>query len=209
MKIWTLATQKGGAGKTTLLTNLAVFASQKKKKVLIIDLDVRQQSARKWWERREAESPEFVTLKHNQLAEGLEEAKNTGFDLVLIDTAGFDTLEHHEAIKRADMTLVPCQPSMADMEAVVPTIELLRRLERPFAFIMTQCPPVFGELERSAKVGLTGLGVVSPIYNIWRKSYKLAFAMGEGITESTNKKASEETEALFNWVTTKERKLNR
>ena len=39
MRIITFVTQKGGAGKTTLAINCAVAAVQRKKSVLIIDLD--------------------------------------------------------------------------------------------------------------------------------------------------------------------------
>jgi len=52
MRIITFVTQKGGAGKTTLAINCAVAAAQRKKRVLIIDLDA-QASAEGWYQDRE------------------------------------------------------------------------------------------------------------------------------------------------------------
>src|SRR5258708_4592885 len=48
------AGQKGGAGKTTAATGFAVAAAQNGVTVLLGDMDVRQQSAMSWSERRKA-----------------------------------------------------------------------------------------------------------------------------------------------------------
>jgi len=56
MKVLALATQKGGTGKSSLAVSLAVAAQERSLKVYVVDLDP-QATARKWFERREAEGP--------------------------------------------------------------------------------------------------------------------------------------------------------
>ena len=110
MKIWTITNQKGGAGKTVLATNLAVEGSRIGLKTLLIDLDP-QLSATKWWEARDAESPLLIKSLYNQLIDNLNSAKQQGFELVIIDTAGREGLKHTQAIEKATFAIIPCQPS--------------------------------------------------------------------------------------------------
>lgn len=206
MQIWTFTTQKGGAGKTTLATNLAVAATQAGEKVLLIDTDP-QESAVKWWQRRDAEEPQLIKLQPSDVEEGIRLAKTQGFTLVLVDTAGRESVADSQAVLQATFCLVPCQPSIADIEAVYPTVDLLKRTQRNYAFILTRCPAV-GQDQISAREGLSGLGLVAKPFTIERKAYKLAFATGESVTEYDPKdKAAEEVAELYQWIKQKSRRL--
>jgi chromosome partitioning protein len=206
MEIWTFATQKGGAGKTTLVTNLSVTASESGEKVLIIDLDP-QESATKWWERRDSDAPHLVKINSDDLEKALRMAEEQKFTLVLLDTAGHQTLNHNQAILSASFCVVPCQPSIADIEAVYQTVELLKRTNRSFAFVLTRCPAV-GQDQESARKGLSALGLVAKPTTIERKAYKHAFATGEGVTEyDASDKASDEIKTLYKWIRTKSKRL--
>jgi len=206
MEIWTLATQKGGAGKTTLAANLAVAASAAGENVLLIDLDP-QASASKWWERREVEAPALVKLKPEELAEGLAMARAQSYSLVLIDTAGKESIEHNEAIIAASFCLIPCQPSVLDIEAVSPTVEQVKRIGKNFAFVLTRCPSS-GNDQQSTREGLSGHGLVAKASMGERKDFKHSFGVGEGVTEYAPKgKAALEVTALFDWVKSKSRRL--
>lgn len=207
MQIWTLTTQKGGAGKTTLATNLAVAAGEMGEKVLLIDTDP-QESGVKWWQRRDAEEPALVKLTPKDIPEGLELARKQGFSLVIIDTAGRESFQDNQAILQANFCIVPCQPSIADIEAVYPTVEMLKRTEKTYAFILTRCPAV-GQDQISAREGLSALGLVAKPFTVERKAYKLAFATGEGVIEFDRKdKATEEVTALYQWIKLKAGRLN-
>lgn len=207
MQIWTMSTQKGGAGKTTLATNLAVAASQLGKKVLIMDTDP-QESAVKWWQRRDEDKPDLIKITPSEVEEGLKLAKKNQFDLVIIDTAGRESLQDNPSILLTDFCLIPCQPSLADIEAVFPTVSLLKRLDKPYAFVLTRCPPV-GKDQESAREGLSGLGLVAQPVTVERKAYKLAFATGEGVTEfDTKDKASNEVIELYQWIEKKIRRFS-
>lgn len=207
MQIWTIAMTKGGVGKTTLATNLAVESALKGKKTLIIDLDS-QESAVKWWQRREADSPSLIKIEHNELTDALNLAKKQKIDLVIIDTAGHDTLKHNESIIKATFCLIPCQPSIADIEAVYPTVEILKRTKKNFAFVLTRCPSI-GQDQLSSREGLSGLGLVAKPYTVERKAYKHAYANGEGVSEyDPHDKASLEMKELYSWVFKKSTKLS-
>lgn len=206
MQVWVYACQKGGAGKTTLATNMAVAATQAGEKVLIIDTDP-QNSASRWWERREEEAPALVRLKPDEVSEGIKLAKDNGYTLVIIDTAGRESLQDNQAVLAATFCLVPCQPSLADIEAVYPTVDLLKRNNKNYAFVLTRCPPV-GQDQVSAREGLSALGLVAKPFTVERKAYKLAYATGEGVNEYDAKdKASDEVTALYKWVKQKCKRL--
>jgi chromosome partitioning protein len=208
MQVWVLASQKGGATKTTTTTNLAVAATEAGEKVLIIDIDPQESSA-KWWERREAESPDLVKLKPDQVTEGIQLAKSQKYTLIIIDTAGRESLQDNQAIVAATFCIVPCQPSLADIEAVYPTVELLKRNQKNYAFVLVRCPSV-GQDEQSAREGLMAWGLVAKPFCVERKAYKLALATGEGVTEyDPNDKASEEIKALYKWIKQKSKRLSK
>lgn len=207
MQVWTLTTQKGGAGKTTLATNLAVAATIAGERVLLIDTDP-QESAVKWWQRRDAEAPQLVKLNPGDLGQGIDLAHQQGFSLVIIDTAGRESVADNQAVLKATFCLIPCQPSIADIEAVYPTVEILKRTGRSYAFVLTRCPAV-GQDQASAREGLSGLGLVAKPFTVERKAYKLAFATGEGVTEYDPKdKASEEVTELYLWIKQKSARLS-
>lgn len=207
MQVWTFTTQKGGAGKTTLATNLAVAATLAGEKALLIDTDP-QESSVKWWQRRDAEAPSLIKLKPSEVSEGIQLARQQGFTLVIIDTAGRESVEDNQAVLQATFCLVPCQPSIADIEAVYPTVDMLKRTSRNYAFVLTRCPSV-GQDQMSAREGLTGLGLVAKPFTVERKAYKLAFATGEGVTEYDPKdKAAEEVAELYQWIKQKSRRLS-
>lgn len=206
MKIWTITNQKGGAGKTVLATNLAVEGSKTNLKTLLIDLDP-QQSATKWWEARDRETPMLIKCPYDKLIENLNLAKEQGFKLVIIDTAGREGLKHTEAVEKATFSIVPCQPSLDDCRSALPTVEILKRFSTPFAFVITRCP-VSGEDLQETKNSLSALGLVCNTPTIERKCYKRAYAESLSVSEyDPADKGAGEVKAIFKWVLNKENRL--
>ena len=206
MKIWTVTNQKGGAGKTVLATNLAVEADRAKFKTLLIDLDP-QQSATKWWEGREKETPLLIKSPYDQLTTNLDLAEKQGFELVVIDTAGREGLRHTEAIERATFCIIPCQPSLDDCRSALPTVEIIKNQKVPFAFVVTRTP-TSGEDWIETKNSLSAWGLVCSIPTGERKCYKRAYAQSMGVSEFDPKdKGSLEVAKIFKWVRDKEKRL--
>jgi chromosome partitioning protein len=208
MKIWTITNQKGGAGKTVLATNLAVEGSKAGMKTLLIDLDP-QQSATKWWEAREAATPLLIKCLYSQLIDNLNSAKQQGFELVVIDTAGREGLKHTEAIENATFAIIPCQPSLDDCRSALPTVDIIKKVKTSFAFVITRCPSSGNDLQE-AKNSLSTIGLVCHTPTIERKCYKRAYANNLSVCEyDANDKGAGEIKGIFNWINKKEIRLEK
>lgn len=207
MKTVTLVTQKGGSGKSTLAINLAVTAQTKKRRVLLMDLDPQQTTA-KWYQRRKADHPAVVALTATQLPEALRRAEAAGIDLVFLDTAGRDDPSSATAIKHSDYCLVACRPTPADMEALEPTIDVLTRQQKPFAFVIVQAPPS-GFRIPEADSALGNHGGVAPVPIVHRVAYQDALGNGQGIKEfGKDSNATREMMALWFWLNRELRSLD-
>jgi chromosome partitioning protein len=206
VRVITFITQKGGAGKTTLAVNCAVLAGQKKKRALILDLDP-QASAEGWYQDREVDTPVLVKASSWELPEALAKAKTAGFDYVMIDTPGRDEPSTTAAIRAADFCIVPCRPTPIDLKATLPTAEAIKRLAKPAAFVLTQTPPRGGRI-KEAEVGLSMLGIVSPVCIVARTAYQDAHGAGLGVSEfEPDGKAAAEITQLWSWIVRKMEKV--
>ncbi len=206
MTVLSFVTQKGGSGKTTLAINCAVAGIVGKKRVVIFDMD-EQGTAENWYQDRDADAPLLVRVKSTELEQALEGAKAKKFDVVLIDTPGRDEPATAAAIRAADFCVIPCRPSPADMKATPATIETIRRLGKPAAFVLTQTP-VRSFRIREAQNGLSVLGMVSPVFIVARNAYQDAQGAGLGVLEfEPDGKAAQEIKDLWAWLMKKVRKV--
>ena len=207
MRTIALVTQKGGTGKTTLAVSLAIAAQEAGEKVLALDLDP-QGSLAAWGESREADAPhvERVPAAHiATLPQTLKGLGAQGFTLAILDTAGADNPTTHAAMRAADLCLVPLRPTRLDGLAVAPTVQAVARLERPFAFVLTQCSTI-PRNSRAAEMaaGLQTLGMLAEPLVAQRADHQDAFAAGQGVTEyAPTSKAADEIRALWKWINTK------
>jgi chromosome partitioning protein len=207
MVVISFVTQKGGSGKTTLAINCGVVASQKGKRVLILDMDV-QATAETWYQDREDDKPQVIRLVPADLDRALRAAREKGFDVVLIDTPGRDEPGAAAAVRASDFCIIPCRPSPADMKATPPIAETIRRLGKRAAFVLTQTPPRSFR-NREAEQGLSVLGLVCPVRIVLRNVYQDAQGAGLGVTEyEPEGKAAGEVRELWDWMSKKIRKAN-
>ena len=207
MKVISFVTQKGGSGKTTLALNFAVAAMTGKSRVVILDMDV-QGTARKWYERRVEESPPLIEVVAADLERAVAGAKAQKFDWVLIDTPGRDDAAQAAAIRATDFCVIPCRPSSADLEATPTTVETIKRLKKPYAFILTQTPARSFRI-REAQTGLSYLGMVCPTPIVLRNAYQDAQSMGLGVAEyEPGGRASMDDLDCWKWIEGRIKKVN-
>lgn len=207
MNIISFVTQKGGSGKTTLALNFAITAMSKKKRVVILDMDA-QGTARKWYERRTDEAPPLVEVTASDLEKAIAGAKSQSFDWVFIDTPGRDDAAQAAAVRAADFCIIPCRPSAADLEATPATVETIKRLKKPYAFVLTQTPPRSFRI-REAQTGLSYLGTVCPNPIVLRNAYQDAQSMGLGVTEfEPDGRAANDILESWQWIISKIKKVN-
>ncbi len=199
MRILTFVTQKGGSGKTTLCLNLAVAARERGLQSLILDLDP-QATAEAWYQDRDALEPRLIRVTAADLPRALELARSRGFTHLFIDTPGRDEPAVAAAVRAAHFCLVPCRPTPPDMKAQPATVATIRRLHKPFAFVLTQAPPR-GFRVREARRGLAVLGPVAPVAVVTRSVFQDAQGAGLGVTEyEPEGKAALEIRGLWDWI---------
>jgi chromosome partitioning protein len=205
MRTITLVTQKGGAGKTTIAASLAVAASAVGEKVIALDLDP-QGSLAAWGDTRTTDAPAVDRIGPDNLANLpaiLKALSADGYTLAVLDTAGVASTSGNLAMQAANLALIPARPSRLDLQATMPTIETLMRLEMRdrFAFVLNQCPAGRSSRATEAANGLGMFGVLAEPPLTQRADHQDALAAGQGVTEyAPDGKAAEEIRALWTWA---------
>jgi chromosome partitioning protein len=109
-----VANPKGGTGKTTLATNVAGWLAGKRQRVVLADLDP-QQSATQWLARRPALFPAIIGWSPPRK---WREIRDLNPQWVVVDSpAALHGDDLADAVRRADVMLVPLGPSAFDMTA--------------------------------------------------------------------------------------------
>ena len=199
MKAITFVTQKGGSGKSTLCISLAVAAQEAGQSVCILEMD-RQATVSDWAEHRRAETPEVAQIDATQLDDIMSRLRASDFDYVFIDTPGVDSPGSLAAIRAADICIIPCRPTPADLRAFKPTLAAIYRLEKKFAFVLNQTPPRSYRV-RDAADGLTVLGVLPDVNIVMRNDHQDALGLGQGVTEyNPGGLAATEVRRLWTWI---------
>ncbi len=200
MKIVSLCTQKGGASKSTTAANIAVAAHQAGRKVFLLELD-RQGTLSDWADNRKPEGgPDVEHIDSNDLDRALGALKTGGYQLVVIDTPGVDSPAVAHAMRVSDLCLIPCRPTAPDLRGALPTVQALLRLDRPFAFVLSHCPPRGPRIDE-ARAGLSALGIVAEPPIAARADHQDAIAAGLGVTEfAPSGAAADEIRRLWAWV---------
>lgn len=134
--------KKGGVGKSFTVWNTAGAAAAKGMRVCIVDAD-RNASLAAQINRRnvysqaiESEGGKPLTYiqcvpkdSESTLTRELVELAKT-YDLVFVDTGGMENDAFKTSISVADKIYLPFQPSIADLEQLVPTIKVIMQVEQ-------------------------------------------------------------------------------
>ena len=137
-----LLAQKGGVGKTTLAVTLAVQAEQAGFTAGVIDADP-QATASGWFVSREQHagrsSPTVASVPTpSAMRAALRAAAEENLSWLFIDTpAGVSELPVSAAAE-ADLLLIPCVPSVFNMEALASTVKLAKQVRKPAFFIVNR-----------------------------------------------------------------------
>jgi chromosome partitioning protein len=198
VKTIALIAQKGGVGKTTVAVNLAVAVGAR---AALFDLDP-QESAVIWADRRKAESPHVEFLTERRLPDGLKAADQQGFQLAIVDTPPAAGPQAFTAAQSADLILIPCRPSLIDLDAIRRTAQLIKSAGIPAFVVFNAAPPGATTLLDDARSIVTGTGLaVASVILRERGAYRAAWPLGKAVTETEPAgKAAQEIEALKMWV---------
>lgn len=142
-RIIAVAQQKGGAGKTTVCAQLAT-AWAAYKSVAIMDID--PQSSLSAWHAirdksdRNLSGVDLSDVSGWRVGTELDRLKDN-YDIVLIDCPPHAETETKNAIRKADLVVIPVQPSPMDVWATAPTVEFAREQGSEFRLVLNRVPP--------------------------------------------------------------------
>jgi chromosome partitioning protein len=206
MRTIAIVSQKGGAGKTTLAVHLAAAGSAAGYVSLVVDTDP-QASASRWAQWRGDRDPDVIDCGAPSLLAGkLEKAAALGCDLAVIDTPPHADAMARQAVKHADLVLMPCRPRAFDLAALEATAELIKAGGVPAAVVFTAGPPrarlIYRDAAEVLGAGPTGLGLrISPVMLPDRAAYHQSMAQGQLADEvAPGGKAAEEVASLWAWT---------
>src|SRR4051812_37459392 len=146
MQTITIAARKGGVGKTTLATHLSVIAAGPQRPVLLFDTDP-QRSLKWWWDLRQGDTPALVECDARELSKILPAAKKEGVAFAIVDTPPHAENSIADAMRAADLVLVPTRPGPFDLAAVATTLDLAQRVGKTPLAIINHAPPRTGAAE--------------------------------------------------------------
>jgi chromosome partitioning protein len=202
MRVVAILGQKGGSGKTTCAIHLAIAAARHKRTVVLLDLDP-QGSAASWGRRRETGTLP-VTIQAARIQEIptlLSEAKAARVDLVLVDCPGRADTIATAMMERADVVLVPCRPSILDMEASQRTAEQAKTARAKHAWIVLNAVPTRGTRHIEAQAAMESMMSVCPALLHARVAFADALNSGLSVEEFDPKGlAAREVRTLWRWL---------
>ena len=182
MQVVSVISQKGGSGKTTLALHLAVASSLTKRDTAVIDLDP-QASAAKWSDRRSADLPVVLSAHASRLAHEMTRVRNSGGEVLLLDTAPHSDSTALEAARVSDLILIPCRPAILDMEAITNTLALVRTANKPVFVVMNAVAPQGHEAEEASEA-IAALDVaVCPVQLVNRIAFSRSLITGHTAQE--------------------------
>jgi chromosome partitioning protein len=192
-RIVTVAQQKGGAGKTTVVIQLATALAAAGQRVALVDIDP-QGSLTSWMRRREQYGPGLPELRFSmiggwRLSVELDRLRRE-HDIVLVDSPPHAESDAKVAIREADLVVVPCQPSLLDVWASAPTIELAAKEGKRPRIVLNRVPPRGRSIDE-ARTAIGELGC--PMFEARlgnRQVFSGAVARGMGAVESEPRSAA-------------------
>jgi chromosome partitioning protein len=200
-KIVAVGNLKGGAGKSTTAINLAAAAEGAGIHTAIIDIDPEQQAAARWKDSRAAERPTVHSAVHTRISQAISEADAKGAELILIDCPALTPAITTEAIKLADLVLIPCRTTVQDIQFLTTTADIAAAHKKPTAVVLNAVEAQLRETDQARTfVEKQGLAL-APVYLSKAVAYHRAITAGLGVTEyEPAGKAAQEALQLLNWI---------
>lgn len=186
MQTLVIASRKGGAGKTTLSRSIGVMAEiSGAGPVALIDTD-EQAGLAMWWNARESQTPVFASVTIDGLKAHLQQLRDAGIKLVVIDTPPGITSESsvilQAVLPHADLVLIPVRPSPDDLRSVGATIDLVEQAKKRMIFVIN------GAANRAAISGKVAIqlsqhGTVAPVMLFQRTVFATSAIDGRTVQE--------------------------
>ncbi|GGZ10823.1 ParA family protein [Novosphingobium colocasiae] len=196
-----IVSQKGGSGKTTMATHLATCAAYAGSKSCVIDMDP-QATAAAWGDWRGDFLPEVITCPPVRLISAIGKATRDGTEVIVLDTPPHGDLASREAVRAADLILIPTRARAFDLHSLEATAQLVAYARKPAFVVLNAVPSRATRMLAETAEQVENLGLaVCPIHFGERAAFHKASGAGEVAAESEPEgKAAAEVSALWAWV---------
>jgi len=202
-RVWTIQNQKGGTTKTTTATNIAAcLATVHKKNVLLVDLDGTQGSATDWAGARSDDAvPIPCVIMRETIKRDLPRI-SAGYDYVIIDGIPQITPLTSDAIKIANLVVIPVQPSQYDIWATRDMVQLVKDRREvtdgtPNVAIMVARAIRNTNIEKTASEALEGYELpILKARTYQSVSYVNGIAQGLSVFDLPNDQAQDDIKAI-------------
>ena len=201
MQTIALIAQKGGVGKTTIAIHLATAFAKAGRATLILDLDP-QASASEWKDHRSDEFPAVLSIQPSRLTKVMQQAREIGTEILILDTAPHSESTTLEASRAADLILIPCQPTIMDLRAMSKTVDLLRLVSKPTYAILNNVPHQGTVADEAAETIAEQFKIaVAPVRIGDRVAFSRCMINGQAAQEiEPDGKAASEVARAHTWV---------
>jgi chromosome partitioning protein len=200
MHVIAIASQKGGSGKTTLAGHIAVQAERAGAgPVALVDTDP-QGSLSEWWNARTAETPLFAHTATHRLAQDIEQMREMGIKLLVVDTPPAVEPRIAEVIACADLVVVPARPSPHDLRAAGATVSLIEQAGKPLVFVINGAT-LRARITTEAAIALSQHGPLAPTVLHHRTCFAASMIDGRTVMEIPGEpRAAAEIEQLWAYL---------
>jgi len=183
-QIITIAQQKGGAGKSTIAAHLAVALAQKGHKVLIVDIDP-QGSLKAWYNIREQQFGKGYTGVALLESSGWRVSSTVGqyknqMDFIVIDSPPHTEIEAKNAVRMADLVIIPMQPSPTDVWATKATVDFANQERKNYRILLNR----YNANSKTAKAAVGKMDMLLTGHFGNRVAFSSCFMQGRCVTES-------------------------
>ena len=199
-----IANKKGGSGKSTLAVNLATaYSTIFEKDTVLLDTDTQSMTTTKFNDNRKTN---FFPIITNPQANEIKQL-NTDYDILIIDTGGFNTAETKAFIATADVVLFPLNMGSVEMDTfidfhkIVSKILTVHKSAPTLMIVPNRIHPTTGE----SSIYNYFRSLIEAGYKIapalrYRKVYQDAHIMGKGVVELNNIKAKLEIVEVADYI---------
>ena len=201
MPVVAIVNQKGGTGKTTLATNLASVMAERYR-VLLLDAD--PQASSQNWAASDWESPDTLSVVSVGRGNFLDQVRSSSRDndWTIIDGPPGISRTTADAVRAADLVLIPAKPSPLDVWAASDIVEAVRARQKSSAghpkaaFVITMAQPRT-RLGRQIDAALEELGIpVLRARTTQRVAYPNAINDGNSVVHGNDQTARNEILAI-------------
>ena len=144
---------------------------------------IRQGTLSDWADARRADvGPEFERIDATDLEKALGTLREAAYDLASSTRLASTARRRSAPCERLTYAWSHAGRPRPICVDCLPTVQSLIRLEKPFAFVLSQCPPRSARVEET-RAGLSALGLIAEPPIVSRADHQDAMAAGMGVTE--------------------------